>query len=64
VQVVEILALQTAVDPDEDVSALRAEIDDLVFDLFERGASRHEVRRFHETVGRVMEPEDDQAASA
>ena len=39
--------------------------DDLVFDLFEIRASREEVRRFYETVGRVTqeEPEADQAAS-
>ena len=50
---------------DADVSDLRAEIDELVFDLFEIRASREEVRRFYETVGRVMqeEPEADQAAS-
>jgi len=43
--------LQTTVDPDEDLSALRAEIDEFGFDLFEIRASRHEVRLFYETVG-------------
>ncbi len=48
-------------DPDADIQPLRAEIDDLIFDLFEIRASREAIRRFHRTVGRA-EPED-QAAS-
>ena len=53
-------------NPDVDVSDLRAEIDELIFDLFEIRASRDDVRHFYETVGRVTqeEPEADQAASA
>lgn len=39
-----------------------AEIDDLIFDLFEIRSTRDEVRRFHRTVGRV-ERDEDQAAS-
>jgi hypothetical protein len=49
------------IDTGADVRALRAEIDDLIFDLFEITASRDEIRRFYETVGRVER--DDQAAS-
>lgn len=45
-----------------DVSALRREIDDLVFDLFDIRSSREAVRRFYETVGRVGDA--DQAATA
>ena len=40
-------------DPAADIAALRDEIDDAVFDLFEIRASRDEVRRFYRTVGRV-----------
>lgn len=49
-------------DPDADVQPFRDEIDDLIFDLFEIRASRHEVRRFYRTVGLVEAP-GDQAAS-
>jgi len=47
-------------DSDADISALRDEIDELVFDLFEIRSARDEVRRFYRTVGRV----EDQAAAA
>src|SRR5207302_1246086 len=40
-------------DPGADVEGVRAEIDDLIFDLFEIRASREEIRRFYETVGRA-----------
>lgn len=40
-------------DPHADIGGLRREIDDLIFDLFEIRASRDEVRRFYETVGRA-----------
>ena len=49
-------------DPEADVQAPRAEIDDLIFNLFEIRSSRDEVRRFYRTVGRVEQPEEDQAA--
>ena len=45
-------------DPEADVQALREEIDDLVFDLFEIRSSRDEVRRFYRAVGRAEEPAD------
>ena len=48
-------------DPDADVSALRTEIDNAIFDLFEIRTARDEIRRFYETVGRVEA--EDQAAS-
>jgi hypothetical protein len=51
-------------DPDADISALRAEIDDLIFDLFEIRSARDEVLRFYRTVGRIEAAEDDQAATA
>jgi type I restriction-modification system DNA methylase subunit len=44
-----------------DVATLRDEIDEAIFDLFEIGHSRDEVRRFYRTVGRVET--NDQAAS-
>jgi hypothetical protein len=47
-----VAALRT--DPAADVSALRDEIDDAIFDLFAVGPSREVVRRFHRTVGRVQ----------
>lgn len=50
------------VDPAAGIQDLRAEIDDLIFDLFEIRSTRDEVRRFHRTVGRV-ERDEDQAAS-
>lgn len=48
------------VDPKADIQALRDEIDDLIFDLFEIRSSRDEVRHFYQAVGRV----EDQAAAA
>jgi hypothetical protein len=54
-------ALQS--DPNADVDRLRAEIDDLIFELFEIRGAREEVRRFYETVGRVEAEEPDQAAT-
>lgn len=50
-------------DLKSDVGPLRAEIDDLVFDLFEIRTARNEVRRFYETVGRVEAEPLDQAAT-
>lgn len=47
-------------NPKADIQALRDEIDDLIFDLFEIRSARDEVRRFYRTVGRV----EDQAAAA
>lgn len=44
-------ALKT--DPQADIDALRAEIDDQIFDLFEIRAERDTVRHFYDTVGRV-----------
>ena len=41
------------VDPDADVSALRSEIDDQIFDLFEIRDSREEVLRFYDQIGKV-----------
>jgi hypothetical protein len=49
-------------DPDAEIRQLRNEIDEAIFDLFEVGpASRDEVRRFYNSVGRAERP--DQAAS-
>lgn len=48
-------------DPGADTEAIRAEIDERIFDLFEIGESREHVRHFYRTLDRV-EP-DDQAAS-
>lgn len=50
------------IDPESDIQALRDEIDDLIFDLFEIRSSRDEIRRFYRTVGLVEQPDDDQAA--
>jgi hypothetical protein len=50
-------------DPDADIEGARGEIDDLVFDLFEIGSSREEIRGFYGTVGRVEGSVADQAAS-
>jgi hypothetical protein len=47
-------------NPKADIQALRDEIDNLIFDLFEIRSARDEVRRFYRTVGRV----EDQAAAA
>ncbi|MGH3992437.1 MAG: hypothetical protein ACRDSN_08230, partial [Pseudonocardiaceae bacterium] len=52
-------------DPEADVDALRADIDDAMFDLFEVRSQREEVRRFYRTVGLVeRDVEDAQAAAA
>lgn len=40
-------------DPDADVSSLRAEIDDQIFDLFEIRDSREEVLRFYDRIGKA-----------
>ncbi len=48
-------------DSTADIAALRTEIDELIFDLFEIGASRQHVREFYRTLDRVERP--DQAAS-
>lgn len=40
-------------DSRADVSALREEIDEAIFDLFEINTSREVVRRFYRTVGRI-----------
>lgn len=45
------------------VRPLRAEIDELFFDLFEIRSARDEIRRFYDTVGRVEQLGEDQAAS-
>lgn len=48
-------------EPDADIQALREEIDELIFDLFEIGNAREEIRAFYRTVGRAEAPA--QAAS-
>lgn len=50
-------------DPEADTQALRDEIDDAIFDLFEIRVTRDEIRRFYRTVGRVEAEEESQAAS-
>jgi hypothetical protein len=57
---VEQILKRLKMDLTADVSQLRREIDELIFDLFEIRTAREEVRRFYETVGRV----EDQAAAA
>lgn len=47
-----VAALQA--DAAANVSELRDEIDEAIFDLFEIGPSRDEVRRFYRAVGRVQ----------
>jgi type I restriction-modification system DNA methylase subunit len=42
-------------DPDADVSALRSEIDDRIFDLFEIRDSREEVLRFYDQIGKAVD---------
>lgn len=46
-----------------DISALRSQIDDLIFDLFEIRSARDEARRFYETVGRVETVEEEPQAA-
>jgi hypothetical protein len=50
-------------NPEADVTGLRAEIDDVVFDLFNVRASREEIRRFQHAVGRA-EPLATEAQAA
>ena len=50
-------------DPGADISKLRAEIDDRIFDLFEIRESREEVLRFYESIGRVAKGDAAQEAS-
>jgi hypothetical protein len=49
-------------DPHADVAALRDEIDEAIFELFEIRSARDEVRRFYRSVGRAERP-GAQAAS-
>jgi hypothetical protein len=49
-------------DPAADVSGLRNAINDAIFDLYDIGTARGEVKRFYEAVGRAAP--SDQAASA
>ncbi len=60
---VEAIVAALKADTDADIAALRAEIDELIFDLFEIRSSREEVLRFYRTVGRVEANEPNQAAS-
>jgi len=50
-------------DPEADVSKLRAEIDERIFDLFEIRESRDAVLRFYESIGRVAKGDAAQEAS-
>lgn len=54
VERVERIVAALRADPAANIQALREEVDDLVFDLFEIRASRDEVRRFYRTVGLVQ----------
>lgn len=52
-------------DRGADIDALRADIDDAIFDLFEVRSQREEVRHFYRTVGRVeRDAETVQAGAA
>lgn len=57
-----VAALQA--DPGADISDLRAEVDDQIFELFEIRAERETVLRFYETVGRVESGEADEEEAA
>ncbi len=51
-------------DPDADISELRAEIDDRIFHLFEIEGSRQVVLDYYAAVGRVETTEADEADAA
>ncbi len=63
VQRVEQIIAALRAHPEADIIALRDEIDDLVFDLFEIRTAREEVRRFHRSVGRA-EPANETPQAA
>lgn len=46
-------------DANTDISSLRDEIDEAIFELFEVGGAREEVRRFYRTIGLVEAAGDD-----
>lgn len=50
-------------DPEVDISKQRAEIDELIFDLFDV-SSRDEVLRFYDTVGKVERSDDEEEPDA
>ncbi len=50
-------------DPEADVTSLRGEIDEQIFDLFEIRSAREAVLRFYRTIG-LVQPAVDQAAAA
>jgi hypothetical protein len=60
---VETIVDKLKADAAADIQALRNEIDDLIFDLFEIKASRELIRDFYRTVGKVQSTDEDQAAS-
>ncbi len=51
-------------DPDADIAALRGEIDEQIFDLFEIHDSREEVLRFYDAIGKVAEEDAGEAPQA
>jgi hypothetical protein len=63
VERVEQIVAALKADPGADVTGPRAEIDELIFDLFEVGDSREPVLRFYEEIGRVAKADGAQEAS-
>ncbi len=63
VQRVERIVAALRADPGADVTVLRDEIDDAIFDLFQIRSAREEVVRFYRTIG-LVQPAADQAAAA
>jgi hypothetical protein len=57
-----VAALQA--DPGAEITRLRDEIDDLIFDLFGIRAARDEVRRFSRAAGRAEPAGEAQPARA
>lgn len=51
-------------DPDANIAALRGEIDQRIFDLFEIHDSREEVLRFYDSIGKVAKEDADEAPQA
>lgn len=62
-RVEEIVELLKA-DPDAEISKLRAEIDERIFDLFEIHDSRQDVLRFYDSIGKVDKAEAKAAQEA
>lgn len=58
------IAEKLKADPEADISSLRSEIDDRIFDLFEVRESKEEVLRFYDRIGKAGAPASGEGQEA